>query len=214
MTPYALWLVEFALSLAGAFLAWRRKLIILCAYLGFRALADIACFIALLHSYTAYNYADYVQRVIQYALFGILAVQVSAEVLSEDTVTQHFYAGVSFLAWLWAVIYFHFIIPLSAASLLRFESEAHLLFGAVLAVSMYQGAPGRPWKEIGQGLVIIGTSDAVLAIAQAHRWPVEPLYPLGAITGLLMLLWAVSRKEEPLPIGAVRLNLGVRTVSR
>ena len=208
MTPYALWLTEFLLSLVGARLALRRKLPLVALFLGFRACADLICFLALLHSYRAYNYADYFQRVIQYALFGVLAIWASAQVLRENKSTAKFYGGGSLLAWTLAVIYFHWAVPLNGGNLLRFESFAHLLAGAFLAYAMYAGNAFEPWRGIAHGMLALACSDALLAIAQSLRWQVEAWYPLGAIAGLALMVWALQESASyPEP---VRLGLGVR----
>lgn len=215
MTPYIFWLCEFLLEALGAVYAFRKKLGSVSLYLAFRAAADFLCALVMVTlGQDAYCWADYGQRVIQYALFGIVCIRASAAVLRSDEHTGKFYSGMAFLLWLAGTVYFHFFAPLTMLSLLKFESGVHILMGAFLSVAMFSGSPGKTWKQIAHGLLILASSDALLAIAQAHHWKVEGLYPLGAITGLGLMLWAVSRKEQAGVSGEVRLCLGMRTVER
>lgn len=205
MTAYALWLCEFLLESFGCFVAFRRRIGPLWVYLGFRALADVACFAALTHSAEAYAWADLIQRTIQYPLCLVLAVYLVGKILCEQQYVIRFYAAIFAVLGTAATAFFHFS-QITWGRAVRFEMWAEIVTAALLALAFFsvegeqRKRPERVIAQCGYALLIMAGSDAALSGAMAHGWAVQGYYPMGAIAALGLWVWACGRRAAaPLP---------------
>lgn len=218
---YLLWLSELALEVPGCILASRRQIKPLAIYLGFRALGDIAGMVALgLFGHDAYAWTDLIQRTIQYPLFWVLALYLVAKILHEDSRIAKIYLGMAWFVGIAAVIFFHFR-PLTMAYLLRFEFVAQGIAAALVAsafgmAEMENWPKAELWVRLcGYAVIVHAGWDVLTTSGLTHGWRVEGLYPIGAITALLMWAWACSKvscggvEGHALPGGAAALCTNV-----
>jgi len=196
---YLLWLSELALEVPGCILASRRRIKPLAIYLGFRALGDVAGMIALRYfGHDVYAWTDLIQRTIQYPLFWVLAVYVVAQILNADSRVAKFYQGMAWFVGIGAVIFFHFR-PLTMAYLLSFEFGAQGIAAALVA-SAFGMAEMENWPKpelwvrlCGYAVIVHAGWDVLTTGGLTHGWRVEGLYPIGAISALLMWAWACAK---------------------
>ena len=199
LTPVAslFWFAEIILEVIGSRYAFRRRIVPLGVYLGFRAVADVVCMgIYQFCSQGVYAWADLIQRTGQYLLFWALAVFLCCKLFDEDRYTTRTYLGIFTLIGIAAIVYFH-ARPLTMGRLRDFE------FGAQGAAAVFMGAAffmlstersmqvNRVWEWLGYALLVKAGWDILVTGLIAHGWHGESLYPIGALSALGMWAWAL-----------------------
>src|SRR5262249_16379670 len=152
---YLFWFAEFVLEALGTFFFFRRK-IPLWIWLGFRALADVASFLALSFlGGRAYLWVDYCARSAGYILFAAAAIWTVAQVLREHPRTRAWYLGLSVVLTAYALLHFHVAWP-NPQRALSFELWVELTIAAFVAAAMgvANGKVPRPWGIIACALVV------------------------------------------------------------
>jgi hypothetical protein len=213
MTANILWAIEFLLESLGAYYAFRRKLIPLSVYLGFRAVADVATFGFLLFAGqgTAY-WADFWLRTAAYILFWALSMFMVAKIMREDQHTAKFYCGMALLFGAVAVLYFH-AQPLTMHRIWGFELWADIIAAALVCTAMgMQERAGRtipaPFGMLALGIAVHSLSDGLLCAAQYHGNDLTAWYPLGAVSALG--IWIIAAESGELRMWLAKLFAGRR----
>lgn len=203
------WIAEFLLEVFAAYFSYRRRIVPLGIFLGFRALADVAC-IAVSFSLggESYAWAWYGQRLTQLVLLAVLVMYFSARLLRSDRYTMRFYMFMAGVFAFGAIAFFHGH-PLTTPAIMHFFAGAYAIVGTFLCAALICGRSARPWFAMANATLVMAVSNGALSAMQANHWHVTAYYPFGEIAALLLWCVALLQKEESaqeirLPVTSVR----------
>jgi len=205
--PQLAWATEAILETSGAFLAYRRKLKYLCAFLAFSALADMAAFVALRFGWSPYVAVEWTTEAIQYLMLSVLACKLVAQMLQDYRRIGPYAGKVVMLVGLASGWIFYRGETLQDR-FLDTEIFASSLLIALIILGLLTRKRALEWPLLGQiaGLMIWLLGTGACGAAQKY-WPMAvKLYPIGEILGLLC--WNLAAYWNQWETKAIRIESG------
>lgn len=182
-----LWAIAFVLEFAGAVLYFRRNKA-LSAVLAFRGAAD---FIGFFLSPEAFRSEDYYQRMIQFPLLAILALDCAARAAGIHRREVKLYALPVALLMAMAVAAAHGALPWELPAVLWIEEKTVYLLAAVVCLGwIVRWSEGLHWRmDVASiGLLALLISYGAFTTAKANHWMTFAHANLGIQIGSILAL--------------------------
>jgi hypothetical protein len=172
---YILWAVILILECAAAYLTFSRQKW-LSILLGFRAAADLLGMILLgIFGMTAFRWEDYLQRMIQFPILGVLAVCCAGAVYG-DSRGVRIYSGPVAAVIAVIVAAMHGWMPWKLQTVIWIEEKTVFGIAALVAAALIfrvldrRGPIQEPWGVTSAGLLMLLASYALAALAREYHW--------------------------------------------
>jgi hypothetical protein len=184
---YFLWAIAFILEAAGAYFYFRRNKA-LSAVLAFRAAAD---FIGFFLSLDALNWLDYFQRMLQYPLLAVLAIDCLGRAVGAHRREIRLYAAPLSALMAMAIAAAHGALPWELTSVLWIEEKTVYFLAAIVCFGWItrraEGVRGSI-DRVSVGLLTLLFSYGLFTTAKANNWMTFAHANLGIQLGSILAL--------------------------
>lgn len=172
---YLLWAAVLILESSAAYLTFQRQKC-LSILLGFRATADLLGMILLgTAGMTAFQWEDYLQRMIQFPILGVLAVYCAGAVYGDSRGVRIYSAPIAAVVAV-LVAAMHGWMPWNLSTVIWVEEKTVFGIAALVAAALIfrvldrRGPIQKPWGVTSAGLLMLLASYALAALSREYHW--------------------------------------------